>query len=52
VAAATQAKERKPYIISSTTPGTLWWHMALLPITLISLGIVGLGAGVWVVRRR
>jgi hypothetical protein len=52
VAAATQAKERKPYIIPTTTPAALWWRMFLLPITLISLGIFGLGAGVWVVRRR
>jgi hypothetical protein len=53
--APVEAKVRKPYVLQGGTPGTtelLYWRLFELPVTLISLAIVALGAGVWFVRRR
>ncbi len=33
-------------------PGTNYWRMFLLPTGLAFLGIIGLGTGVWLIRRR
>jgi hypothetical protein len=53
VAVTTQAKERKPYyLVGGDNPADLAWRLWSMPVTVIGLGIVTLGAGVWVVRRR
>ncbi|HJT79345.1 MAG TPA: Gldg family protein [Gemmataceae bacterium] len=51
VAAVAEGKERKAYIVRGN-PAEISRQLLTLPVSLISLGIIGLGAGIWVVRRR
>jgi hypothetical protein len=44
-------KERKAFLMSNLEQESVW-AMAALPMVFISLGILGLGASVWVLRRR
>jgi hypothetical protein len=47
-----ESKERKAYILRPKDPDAFDAHVRFLPLTLLTVGILGLGAGVWVVRRR
>ncbi|MCS6849976.1 MAG: Gldg family protein [Gemmataceae bacterium] len=44
-----QPKDRTFFVVEPTVP---YWKTVLIPPALVLLGIVGLGAGVWIVRRR
>jgi hypothetical protein len=52
VASVTENKERKAYTIQPKDPGQFWGQVFWIPMALLTVGIVGLGTGVWVVRRR
>jgi hypothetical protein len=45
-------KERKVFLIDSLEKESVYWAMVWLPVLFICLGIVGLGASVWAMRRR
>jgi hypothetical protein len=45
-----EAKKQDVYRVDSANVN--FWRMVLMPAALMLVGIVGLGAGVWVVRRR
>lgn len=47
-----EAKERKAYTLSPKDVGQFAAQVLYLPLALLAVGIVGLGAGVWMVRRR
>jgi hypothetical protein len=47
-----EPKERKPFFVKSGNAEQLSWYMFYLPAILVMVGIVGLGANIWVVRRR
>lgn len=46
-----EPKETKEFSLPSTDNGTVW-RLYLLPGSLICMGIVALGGGIWVTRRR
>jgi hypothetical protein len=52
VAEVTEAKERKAYVVKPEEPGQFWAQAFWIPMGLLTVGIIGLGTGVWVVRRR
>jgi hypothetical protein len=52
VAAVAEAKERKAFIVKAKDPEELYSRLYWIPFLLLGVGIIGLGAGVWVVRRR
>jgi hypothetical protein len=52
VASVAENKERKAYTIQPKDPGQFWGQVFWIPMALLTVGIVGLGTGVWVVRRR
>jgi hypothetical protein len=45
-----EAKKQDVYDVDPTNVN--FWRMVLLPLALMLVGVIGLGAGVWVVRRR
>jgi hypothetical protein len=47
-----EPKERKPFFVASGNTEQLSWYMWYLPAILVMVGVVGLGANIWVVRRR
>jgi hypothetical protein len=51
VGALAEPKDRKAFLIKKDKD-EVYWRLFFIPAGLITLGIVGLGAGVWVVRRR
>jgi ABC-type uncharacterized transport system len=44
-----EPKKREAYVVS---PSLNFWRMTLLPASIMLIGVIGLGTGVWVVRRR
>jgi hypothetical protein len=50
--AGTESKTRKGYALRPENPGEFLATVLFVPLTLLVVGIIGLGAGVWVVRRR
>jgi hypothetical protein len=47
-----EPKERKLFVLEAGDPNKVYWYMFLLPAVLVVVGIVGLGANIWIVRRR
>jgi hypothetical protein len=51
VGALADPKDRKAFLIKKDK-NEVYWRLFFIPVGLVTLGIIGLGAGVWVVRRR
>jgi hypothetical protein len=51
IGALADPKDRKAFLIKKDKD-EVYWRLFFIPVGLITLGIIGLGAGVWVVRRR
>jgi hypothetical protein len=52
VSSVTDTKERKAFILRPEDPSAFLTRVVFLPLGLLAVGIVGLGGGVWWVRRR
>jgi hypothetical protein len=50
--ATSESKERKAYLLQPKDLGQFVAQVFWIPMALLTVGIIGLGTGVWVVRRR